>query len=701
MKPVEPLLKRLGLDFGRFYQQSQSAGGVGAWIYACGDGAYWWSDEIYRIYGLPHGTPLTPELYMNSIVEEDRSAVRGAFDRLMAGGTYHVVYRVEVRGRLKWLEQRATYHHGKDCPEPYVLGMVRDVTALKAEQDRLESRRANFAAITAYLAETTDTTDLRAIVTSVKRTVLRRIDVAAMGVFIRRGDEVSRVIPRGADSMRVFQFQDIHDFVGYRAIMAGKPVSCRVEEYPNAVGREAVELLGGEMVVALPIRHQRTVIGAMSIILKEKRLLKKEEHEFCRTICSYLSNQLNNALLYEQLKRELTLRVRLESDRDVIFNESVDCICIIDREGNFAQINPAFAACLGFSPEALVGRAYFDFVYPEDRPFARYTFDLLPERKVIRGACNRFLCQNGKVAYLESNLKYMEETGNTIVIARDVTNLRQAEARNIDLEQSIALEKMKSEFFSNLSHEFKTPLNIIISSLDLMRMKQEREGAEHFRAEYGKFFDYAYQNCYRLLRLTVNLLDSTRIDHQYLSQEAAPMELTAMLRDIVESAKGYAQARCLTLTFTSQTAGEAWALCDANHLDRILLNLLSNAIKHTGPGGAIRVTVDEIGQFYRVTVTDNGSGIAPELLPYIFEKFRTGHADPSEKQGGSGVGLFLVKALVELGGGTVWAESTLGVGSSFTFTVPRTHRPAEGAEEPPFRADHHRTQAKLELTNLE
>lgn len=605
-----------------------------------------------------------------------------------------MAYRVTRRGKPRWLEQKARLYTDKAVP--YVVGLLRDVTALKAEQSRLERRRADFAAITAYLAETTDTTNLHAIVASVKRTIRRRMDVSAIAVFAKQGEEITRVIPEGMDPMRAFRFQDVRDFVGYRSTVEGKRITSTVTEYPNTYGRETLTAAGGVTVAAMPIRHGRKVIGALSVVLKREGKLTHEEEEFCRTICGYLSNQLYNALLYEQLKGELALRTRLEGDRDAIFHESVDFIAMLTADGTFLQINPAFAARLGYGAEALVGRSVLEFIHPDDRPFASYTLDELPARKVIRGFCNRFLCAEGKVGYLENNLKYMETTGNIIAIARDVTGLREAEERNTDLRQSIALEKMKSEFFAGLSHEFKTPLNIILSSLDLLRMKQEREDKEHFKEDYGKFFDYAYQNCYRLLRLTSNLLDASRVDSEYVTLSLANRDLQGLLPDIVASSRAYAEGRQLEYRGPQ---GAAWALCDENAVDRVVLNLLSNAIKHTGGEGRIVVTLEAAGQFWRVSVTDSGSGIDSELLPHIFDKFRTGHAGLSERQGGSGLGLFLARALVELQGGSIWCESTPGTGSTFAFTLPRADGPGTGVD--PGRSNACRTQARMELSDLE
>lgn len=696
MKHCDPLLTRLNLTPRQMYNQSQHEGRVGTWLYACDNGDYWWSDQVYAIYGIDRATELRTPLFMEKVLPEDQAMAAHMFHRAMEGKPYHFVHRILVDGKVKWLEQSGRLHSGPKHPIPYLVGMVRDVTALKSAEVRLAERRAGFLAITSYLAETTDTTDLSAIVASVKRTIRKRMDVVLIAVFARHGDQVSRVIPKGMDHLRAFLFQDIHDYVGYRCVMDGKRQIVPVAEYPSILGRESLISMGAQSIVSLPIRHGHTVLGALSVVTARPSGLTRIEAEFCRTICGYLGSQLNNALLYERLRQELDLRRRLESDREVIFNESVDFITIIDKDGRFSQINPAFCARLGRSAEDLVGQLVFDYIHPEDRAYAHRIFFDLPKTGVFRGFRNRFLCANGELGYLENNLKYMKETGSTIAIARDLTDQREMEARNISLEQSIALEKLKSEFFAGLSHEFKTPLNIILSTLDLVRMKSSRENEQRFQDGYAKFFEYAYQNCYKLLRLSSNLLDSSRIDSEYYHLRPTRVRADELLRYTVGTAEVYAAARGVTLSFTSQ-CGEAYLICDEDGVERILLNLLSNAIKNTLQGGWVQVTLSEQKDAFHVLVEDSGVGILPEAIPTIFEKFKTDRNPLSGQREGSGIGLSLVKSLVELHAGTVGVESQVGVGSRFHFTLSKHLTPAVGIAATPLT---HESHARLELSDL-
>lgn len=702
MSAYDALSGRLGLTSRQLCNRSQSQVRAGSWLYACDTGELWISDTARRYYGLRPGAAPDPERLLGSVPPGDDALLRAALLRLSQGKPYHVVHRICTGGKTRWLEQRARLHRGRGGHTDYVVGTVQDISQLKREQLRLEERRADFAAITAYLAETTDSTDLRAVADSVRRTICQRLNPACMAVFVRRGQEITRIIPQDMDPMHAFLFQDIESFTGYRAVVENRRQLCPAREYPSPLGREALSACGGKSVVSLPVRHGGKAIGALSVVTRSEEGLTRSEYEFCRTICGYLANQLYSALLCEQLKQELELRVRLESDREVIFNESVDYISILDREGRFAQINPAFAGRLGYPPQDLAGRSVYDFIHPDDHALVRYTLSALPGLGVVRGFCNRFVSRSGEVGYLENNLKYSPATHTVIAIARDLTRQQEAEARNLDLERAVALEKLKSEFFSNLSHEFKTPLNVILSSLSLIQATGEREGGSQFLETYGRFFDYANQNCYRLQRLTANLLDSSRIDSQYFRLSIAPYDLGVVISDIVRSASGYAEQSCVTLR-CFRSASPLWGLCDVNSLDRILLNLLSNAIRHTCPGGEIGVTLSQAGGDCLVAVRDTGSGIPAELLPHLFEKFFTAPDPCSACQDGSGVGLFLVRSLVELQGGQIRVESLPGRGSTFTFSLPACPVPAHPMPPPDeaARLDYHRARARQELSNLE
>lgn len=699
MVSYEAMLEHLGQTPAQISQRFYGVGQLGYWLYSCESGQYWWSPQIRSILGVSAKKELSLERFYGLVHPEDLDMAQSAFRRAQEGKPFRVTYRIQVGERLRWLEQHGRCYRGAGCPVPYVVGILQDISALRRDQETIDSQRADLAAITNYLAETTDTTDLEAIVSSVKRTIRKWMDVAMIGVFVHQGERFYRVIPKEMDPAQGLMFQDIHDYVAYRTLIDGTKQLCPVENYPSAQGKKSLVMLGGVSVISLPIKHGRQTIGALSVTIKRPGDLRPQEDELCRTICGYLSNQLKSALLYRQLAEELARRERLESDHEAIFNESVDFIMVQDRDGKLVQVNPAFAKRMGHTVQGLIGRSLFDFIHPDERTSARYEFSQMSSCGVKRGACNRFLCGDGTIGFLESNLKYMEQSGDTIVIARDMTHQKRVEAQNLDLVRSIAAERLKGEALAGLSHEFKTPINIILSTLDLVRLKSSREDPARFDVEYARFFGYAYENCYKLLRLSANLIDSSRLESGLFQMRIGPNDLSALLPEIVCSAEAYAAARELSLDFQSQVEGALWAECDADALDRIMLNLTSNAIKNTPPGGSIQVQLLEEEDCCQIIVADSGVGIPPEMIDTIFDKFQTGKPQLSGQQEGSGLGLSLVDTLVKKQGGSISVESTVGVGSRFFLTLPKSAHNSTTENLQPQRAALE-LRAKMELSEL-
>lgn len=260
-------------------------------------------------------------------------------------------------------------------------------------------------------------------------------------------------------------------------------------------------------------------------------------------------------------------------------------------------------------------------------------------------------------------------------LERELEEKNRAEERNIQLQRSIELEKLRMEFFANLSHEFKTPINIILSSLELMKMKLEREDSlVSAKKDYDKLCIYMEQNAYRLLHLTTNLIDSTKLDNNFMETNLQKYNIVSILSNLIKSTEAYAMQRGIKLKFISKLQESPYLICDGNMVERIILNLLSNGIKNTREGGKIEVEIWEIEDYITISVSDTGSGIEKKMLPYIFEKFYVANNGLSKPNEGSGLGLSIVKALVELHEGSIKVDSKMGAGTTFKFTLSKNLR---------------------------
>lgn len=228
---------------------------------------------------------------------------------------------------------------------------------------------------------------------------------------------------------------------------------------------------------------------------------------------------------------------------------------------------------------------------------------------------------------------------------------------------------MLTDYFANVSHELRTPLSIIMSCADSLYafMDDNEFDSENCR----NTLDVSKRNCQRLLRIINNLLDMTKLDSGQVSLNLRNIDPVKTLNEIVYSVQDFIQYKDISMSFFSDSKCRNIAV-DLDMFYRIMLNLLSNAIKYTPPKGAISVSLHDSGGRDKIVISikDNGIGIPAEKQSTIFEPFILADETMSKRFEGCGLGLSLVKSLVERHGGKIWAESKIGLGSIFSFELP-------------------------------
>ncbi|MEN8076734.1 HAMP domain-containing sensor histidine kinase [Clostridioides difficile] len=230
------------------------------------------------------------------------------------------------------------------------------------------------------------------------------------------------------------------------------------------------------------------------------------------------------------------------------------------------------------------------------------------------------------------------------------------------------VEKVKGQFFANLSHEIKTPINIIYSCMQLLEMNK-KNGDKALWDAYNKYDNTIKQNCYRLLRLVNNLVDMTKIDSGYMSLKFVNYEIVSLIEDITLSIIPYVESKNINVLFDTYIE-ELEVKCDPESIERVILNLLSNAIKFTDNNGKITVLMDADDDYVTIRVKDNGVGVSEEVREDIFKRFVQEDKSFNRKKEGSGIGLALVKSLVELHEGKVYLEENVTQGSEFVVKIP-------------------------------
>ena len=224
--------------------------------------------------------------------------------------------------------------------------------------------------------------------------------------------------------------------------------------------------------------------------------------------------------------------------------------------------------------------------------------------------------------------------------------------------------RLKDEFLATLSHELRTPLNAVLGYAHMLA-RGVVPGERQDRA-----IAVLLRNAESLRHIIEDVLDVSRIAVGKLRLNVVPLDLHAVVKEALAGIQPAADAKGLTLEI-APTGGLASVAGDPDRLQQVVWNLLSNAVKFTAPGGHVTARLAVIGATVELVVTDNGQGIESTFLPYIFERFRQADGRVAREHGGLGLGLAIVRELVQLHGGTVSAASDgPGLGASFTVTLP-------------------------------
>ena len=228
-----------------------------------------------------------------------------------------------------------------------------------------------------------------------------------------------------------------------------------------------------------------------------------------------------------------------------------------------------------------------------------------------------------------------------------------------------AASRHKSEFLANMSHELRTPLNAIIGFSEVLLERMFGE----VNAKQIEYLEDILSSGQHLLSLINEILDLSKVEAGRMELELTTFELPQTLENALTLVRERATRRGITLDLAVDDRLGPF-VGDERKIRQVLLNLLSNAVKFTPEGGRVKVAAAPGDGAVRIAVSDSGIGIAPEDQGAIFEEFRQVGTGSAQKQEGTGLGLTLAKKFVELHGGTIWVESELGKGSTFTFTLP-------------------------------
>ena len=293
----------------------------------------------------------------------------------------------------------------------------------------------------------------------------------------------------------------------------------------------------------------------------------------------------------------------------------------------------------------------------------RETLDKEQKNNAMISGSNIKVVLSGKERYIETFYQYIfdvdGEIKEVIKVGIDITD---KVSHQQELEEIL---KTQEEFFSFIAHEFRTPLTVMSSTTQLLNLVYRKDLPE----KVVGYIDKINLSTLQQLRLVNNLLDITRADAGYLNVNLRNYDIVSMSKAITESVRSFAVRKDINLEFTCNIDKKIIAVDDEKY-ERILLNLLSNAIKFTKNGKTVKVELDSNDRFTNINVKDEGVGIPKEKQDVIFNRFGQVNNDLTRKSEGTGIGLCLVRLLINSMGGRIELTSQLGKGSTFTIILP-------------------------------
>jgi signal transduction histidine kinase len=412
--------------------------------------------------------------------------------------------------------------------------------------------------------------------------------------------------------------------------------------------------------LAVPITYEGRALAVLLLDSPRSAAFGDGELAFAHALCAGATQPLRRAIRYQEL---------LESSTQLgqVFSSIPSGLALLDSQGRILRHNPAWLNVWGLGPVELDG----DFHMP---------WDLVPM------LLSRLIDPLGLTDFCAAGQTRPTEVQAITIVLRDPHQELQvlsAPTRDSlgrltgrlwvvsDVTRERESDRLKNEFISVVSHELRTPLTSILGYTELLQAR------EFEPAERREFVKTVYNEANHLSQIVEDMLGMSRIEAGGVKLQQWVVSLRQLIGELTAQLNIHLSSRHRLVIHIPQQIAPAYV--DRDKVKQILFNLLTNAAKYSPRGGEIALSIDETaslpadhppGRFLLISVRDQGIGIAPEDLPHIWERFYRVDNSNTRRIGGTGLGLSIARALVELHGGQIWVESTVGQGTTFSFTLP-------------------------------
>ncbi|MGI0485841.1 PAS domain S-box protein [Pantanalinema rosaneae CENA516] len=680
-------------------QLALKVGRMGTWDWDMQTNTVTWSDGQFAIMGLQSNeTSPSYEVWAKSVHPDDLAATEAVLQQAMQERTeFHHEYRtLWPDGSGHWTEARGRFTYNAAQQPTRMIGVLIDITERKqAEQEReqlLERERlarSQAEAVQQQLATIVDTSPIGLALLDAEQRFIAINEALAEINGLPREHHLGKSVPELFSDVDPAIVEVIHQIyaTGHPFISPNLPI--------NAPGHDD-RRPGYYNVYYLPTvdsNHQVESLLAYIVDVTEQVKLEQAQ-QFLSEASAVLASSLDYQTTLEQVAQLTvpkladwcTIHIVEEDDR-------IDQIAI-------AHIDPAklewayqLREKYPFNPDDARGAAFTlrtgqpDFVAnipdellvqaardPEHLEILRQvgfrSFMCVPLRTQTRiiGVISFIAAESGR-RYTAADLQLAEELARRASLAIENAQLYQTAQQDRAASEAArsaaeAANRIKDEFLAVLSHELRSPLNPILGWAKLLQSRKLDA------TKTAQALATIERNAKLQAELIEDLLDVSRILRGKLSLNVAPVNLAVVIREAMETIRLAAEAKSIQITATL-ASDVGLVLGDSTRLQQVVWNLLSNAVKFTPSGGQVNIQLERIDSSAQITVSDTGQGITPDFLPYVFDYFRQADAATTRKFGGLGLGLAIVRHLVELHGGQVEVTSPgVGLGAIFTVRLP-------------------------------
>ena len=555
-----------------------------------------------------------------------------------------------------------------------VLGSIRDITESIKLRNELVIQNEQLSIIYKILNNASSNVDIMSLFSSLYKDFKTLLNIDSICIFLHNFelDELEYCTSYGVSQnfMDSYIKSDTCKEFMNKVFSSKIPVPMTsISDFNNDIKTKYTKAEGMYYCACYPLVYNDVSFGVINFGCNSEEYSYSWDNKFMEAVCRNISILLQNAILYTKLEENLKFEKEANEQINLYFDTTIDFFCIVDENICIKKIGKQMLETLGYTEQETISYSAINFIHEEDRHLIHEKKSTFNEA-VATEFIVKIICKNGESRIVDWNVKYLKDRGIYICSGRDLTYKKEIEQKKKIVEESFQLEKLKSEFLSNISHELRTPIAIIYGSI----LNMETNLRHHNTLLPKKTYEYVKsvkKNTFRLLRLFNNILDITNVDAGFAFLNLKTHNIVKVIEDISLSVSDLLKRQNVSLIFDTDIE-EKYVNLDVNKMERVMLNLISNSVKYSKKGIETEIFVkvyDDEEKVY-ISVKDNGIGIDSTHLTKIFDKFSQINGCMTRNTEGSGIGLYLVKTLLQMQGADIKVNSTMGEGSEFIIEFP-------------------------------